>query len=96
MLTMLPSLLMAREHQIIDVLGISPKGQFVAVEEYGYKSQSHTYYVSVKVMNVWTKEYVGQKIDVELPAHRPNFLDKARSRAKILAVEELKKFNISG
>lgn len=84
------------EHQMIDSLGASPKGQFVALEEYGYKALNHSYYVRIKVMNVWKKEYVGKMIEVELPAHRPVYLKKARSKAKILAQEELKKFNISG
>ena len=86
----------ASEHQMIDTLGASPKGQFVALEEYGYKSTSHSYYVRIKVMNVWKKEYVGKEIEVELPAHRPVYLMKARQRAKVLAKEELKKFQISG
>ena len=81
---------------MIDTLGSSKAGQFVALEEYGYKSQTHTYYVSIKVMNVWTKEYVGKKIDVELPAHRPTYLKMAREKAKILASDELAKFKISG
>lgn len=84
------------EHQMIDTLGVSSKGQFVALEEYGYKSQSHTYYVTIKVMNVWKKEYVGQKIEVEVPAHRPNFLEKARARARFLAQDQLRRFGISG
>lgn len=90
----LSGLSLASEHQMIDTLGASPKGQFVALEEYGYKSQKHTYYVTIKVMNVWKKEYVGKSFEVELPAHRPAFLKKARERAKILAQEELRRFNI--
>lgn len=90
----LTTLTWAREHQMIDTLGASPKGQYVALEEYGYRSQKHTYYVTIKVMNVWKKEYVGNPIKVELPAHRPVFLKKARAKAKILALEELKRFNI--
>lgn len=81
---------------MIDTLGTSPKGQFVALEEYGYKSQNHTYYVKIKVMNVWQKKYVGKEIAVELPAHRPVFLDKARTEARTLAHDELKKFDIRG
>lgn len=84
------------EHQMIDTLGVSKKGQFVALEEYGYRSQNHSYYVNIKVMNVWTKKYVGQTIQVELPAHRPHFLNKARARAKYLAVDVLKRFDIQG
>ncbi|MFP5387340.1 MAG: hypothetical protein ACLGHN_14780 [Bacteriovoracia bacterium] len=86
----------ASEHQMIDTLGVSPKGQYVALEEYGYKSLNHSYYVRIKVMNVWKKEYVGNTIEVELPAHRPTFLKKAREKAKILAQEELNRFHISG
>ncbi|MCM2351832.1 MAG: hypothetical protein NDI69_17590 [Bacteriovoracaceae bacterium] len=84
----------ARQHQMIDTLGISPKGQYVALEEYGYKSQQQTYYVTIKVMNVWKKEYVGKAIEVEVPAYQPALLKKAREKAKILAQEELKRFNI--
>lgn len=84
----------ASEHQIIDTLGVSSKGQFVALEEYGYKSQNHSYYVRIKIMNVWKKEYVGKSIEVELPAHRPVYLEKARARAKFLAMEELKLYKI--
>lgn len=90
------SLAMASEHQMIDTLGVSKKGQFVALEEYGYRSQNHSYYVNIKVMNVWTKKYVGQPVHVELPAHRPHYLDKARARAKFLASDLLKSFDISG
>ncbi|WPU65128.1 hypothetical protein [Peredibacter starrii] len=86
----------AREHQMIDTLGVSPKGQFVALEVYGYKSHSHTYYVSIKIMNVWTKKYVGDSVEVEMPAYRPTDLSKARTRAKYLAHDQLSKFNISG
>jgi predicted secreted protein len=86
----------ASEHQMIDTLGVSPKGQFVAIEEYGYKVQNHSYYVRIKIMNVWKKEYVGKSVEVELPAHRPVFLEKARSRAKVLAFEELSRFKIQG
>lgn len=81
---------------MIDTLGSSSKGQFVALEEYGYKSQTHSYFVTIKVMNVWTEEYVGQSVEVEMPAHRPVFLDKARSRARELAQDVLKKYDIKG
>jgi predicted secreted protein len=87
---------LASEHQMIDTLGVSGKGQFVALEEYGYKPHSHTYYVSIKVMNVWKKEYVGSPVEVELPAHRPNYLNKARSEARAKAQEQLTRFGISG
>ncbi len=84
----------ASRHQRIDTLGASPKGQFVALEEYGYKSDKQSYYVTIKIMNVWKKEYVGSTIEVELPASKSRDLVKAREKAKTLAQDELKKFNI--
>lgn len=96
LLMTLTHLTRASEHQMIDTLGVSPKGQYVAIEEYGYKAQNHSYYVRIKIMNVWKKEYVGKSVEVELPAHRPVFLEKARSRAKVLAFEELSRFKIQG
>jgi predicted secreted protein len=86
----------AGEHNKIDTLGFSRAGQFVALEEYGYNAQNHSYFVSIKIMNVWTEEYVGASFEVEEPALRPDHLAVARSRAKKLASEELKKFKISG
>lgn len=84
------------EHTRINTLGSSGKGQYVALEEYGYRADSHVYYVTIKIMNVWKKEYVGSTIKVESPALRPDKLSEARLRAKRLAQDELKKFNISG
>ncbi len=86
----------AREHQVIDTLGSSAKGQFVAVEEYGYEHQRHAYFVRIKVINVWTSQYVGRSINVELPALRAIDLQKARQRAKVLAQDELNRFGIQG
>lgn len=81
--------------QRIDVLGTSPKGQFVAVEEYGYRPGTHMYFVTIRVMNVWKKSYVGDKIQIELPAARPFVLKKARAEARELAQATLKRFQIT-
>lgn len=85
----------AVHRQKIDVLGSSSKGQFVAVEESGYRSGTHMYFVTIRVMNVWKKEYVGDKIQVELPATRPYVLKKARSEARELAQSTLRKYKIN-
>ena len=87
---------LAGQHNRIDTLGVSKAGQFVALEEYGYKSGSDSYFVTIKIVNVWTKEYVGSKVEIEEPAHRPINLVMARERARKLASEDLKKFKISG
>lgn len=85
----------ASSKQKIDVLGTSPKGQFVAVEEYGYRPGTHMYFVTIRVMNVWKKEYVGDNIQIELPASRPFVLKKARKEALDLAQNTFKKYLIT-
>lgn len=80
---------------MINALGSSSKGQYVALEEYGYHSQKHSYYVSIKILNVWTKQYEGHSVSVELPAHRPRYLNEARSKARTLAQNLLVKFKIT-
>jgi predicted secreted protein len=86
----------ANQHNKIDTLGMSKAGQFVALEEYGYKAQTHSYFVTIKILNVWTKEYVGSTVEVEEPAKRPLSLNQAREKAKQLASDDLKRFKILG
>lgn len=86
----------ANQHNKIDTLGMSKAGQFVALEEYGYKANTHSYFVTIKIINVWTKEYVGSTVEVEEPALRPVSLNQAREKAKQLASDDLKKFKILG
>lgn len=86
----------ANQHNKIDTLGMSKAGQFVALEEYGYKPNSHSYFVTIKIMNVWTKEYVGSTVEVEASAFKTENLNQAREKAKKLASEDLKKFKILG
>lgn|SRR5690606_13800335 len=84
----------AGQLHVVDVLGSSAKGQFVALEEYGYRQEKHSYFVTVKILNMWKEEYVGQPLVIEVPAHRPAELEKARARARHLAQETLQKYNI--
>lgn len=87
---------LAGNHNKIDTLGMSKAGQFVALEEYGYKKQTHSYFVAIKIINVWTKEYVGKTVEVEEPALNPRKLNYARAKAKMMASDDLKRFKISG
>jgi predicted secreted protein len=86
----------AREHNRIETLGVSKAGQFVALEEYAYEAASNNYVVTVRVINVWTQEYVGKMIKVVKKADRPAYLDLARAEARRLAQDDLIKFKISG
>lgn len=85
----------ASERQRINPIGVSYKGQFVAFEEYSYVPVKRTYVVNIRIMNVWTKEFVGKKIHLEYPARKPYSLDKVRKKARLLATDELLKFKIS-
>ena len=92
----LSSQVYANQHNKIDTLGMSKAGQFVALEEYGYKANTHSYFVTIKIINVWTKEYVGSTVEVEESASRPTNLIQAREKAKRLASEDLRRFKILG
>jgi predicted secreted protein len=85
----------ASDQQFIASLGVSSKGQFVALEEYGYKSDLKSYYVQIKIVNVWTKEYVTQGVSLQTLAVRPSELVKLREKAKLLAQTDLVKFKIN-
>jgi len=50
----------------------------------------------VRIMNVWTQEYVGKLVKVSKIAHRPVQLEMARQEARRLAQGDLVKFKISG
>ena len=83
-------------HHKVDTLGTSAKGQFIALEEYGYRSDKHVYFVEIRILNLWKKKVVGDIIRVEEPAHSVNFLQETRTKAKKMAENQLKQFGISG
>jgi predicted secreted protein len=84
----------ASQHQYMGSIGTSSKGQFVAVEEYGYRPESHSYYVTIRIINVWTSEDVGSLIEVKTPAKDKRFLDQARMKAKTMAQAQMTKYKI--
>ena len=78
----------------VKALGASPKGQYVAIEEFGYKESRKRPYSRIRVMNVWKNRYVGNPINVSSDDDDMK-LDQVRAEAKKLAKKNLKKFNIS-
>lgn len=78
----------------ITTLGSSPKGQFVAIEEYGYNQGLRTYYSRIRFMNLWKKEYAGPVVEVEQGARHPDDLERVREKAKRTAEPHFEKFNI--
>ena len=88
------SLQAAEPLQMIHALGASSKGQFVAIEEYGYNAGLKTYYSRIKLMNVWKNEYVSPVVEVEQDARLPADLVRVREAAKERAAVHFQKFNI--
>lgn len=82
-------------HHKVDTLGSSAKGQYIALEEYGQRPDKKAYFVEIKILNLWKKQFVGDVIRVETPAHSKKQLLESRMKAKKLAEGQLKAFGIS-
>lgn len=78
----------------VKTLGKSPKGQFIAFEEFGFKNDAKVPFSKIRVMNVWKNKYVTKTIYVTDPKNEMN-LNQIRAKAKKLANKNLKAFNIS-
>lgn len=77
----------------INAIGASPRGQYVAFEEFGYKEGRKTPYSKIRVMNVWKNKYVEEPIQV-IGTKKDEKLEEVRKKAKDLALRKFKKFNI--
>jgi predicted secreted protein len=84
----------ARDRQVINALGSSPKGQYVAIEEYGYDSHDRSYYSRIKLFNVWKKVSVEDSIEIRRKPLAATDLIQVRQEAKQKAAKILEKFNI--
>jgi predicted secreted protein len=78
----------------VKAIGASPRGQYVAFEEFGYKNGRKIPFSKIRVMNVWKNKYVDTPIQV-IGAGEQERLNQVREKAKELATKKLQKFNIS-
>ena len=78
----------------VKALGSSPKGQFIAFEEYGVKSNDGHSFSKIRIMNVWKNSYVESPVQV-IGKKGVEELGQVRIKAKKIASKKLKKFNIS-
>ena len=78
----------------IKTLGKSPKGQFIALEEFGFRNNTKVPFSKIRVINVWKNKYVTKTIFVTDPNSEMK-LEQVRAKAKKLAKKQLKAFNIS-
>ena len=80
---------------VFKAVGESPKGQFVAFEEYGYKNGTKIPYSKIRVMNMWQNKYVSKPIIVTGLKHRVDMtLGHVRAKVRELVDQKLKKYSI--
>ncbi len=75
-------------------IGSSPKGQYIAFEEFGYQSGRTLPFSKIRIMNMWKNKYITAPIFITAKTQEDD-LEGIRSRAKIQAKVFLKKYNIS-
>lgn len=78
----------------ITSLGVSPKGQYVAIEEYGYNPGLRTYYSRIRLLNLWKNTEAAPMVEVEHTARSPEDLLRAREEARSKATASMEKLNI--
>ena len=78
----------------VKAIGSSPKGQYVAFEEYGFKNGQTIPFSKIRVMNVWKGKYVEVPVHI-IGTNEDSRLTSIRVKAKEMAKKKLKKFDIS-
>lgn len=78
----------------VNAIGSSPRGQYVAFEEFGYKEGRKFPFSKIRVMNVWKNKYMDESVIV-IGKDKEDRLEVIRQKAKAQALKKLKKFNIS-
>ena len=84
----------ARNLVRVMAIGSSPRGQFVAFEEFGYQNGRKIPYSKIRVMNMWQNKYVTEAVFV-IGDKDDDKLALVRVKAKSQAVTQFKQFNIS-
>lgn len=80
----------------VEAIGSSGKGQFVAIEQYGYSVKDKRPYSIIKIMNVWKKQYVQKPIIIRGKKIKKQELDRVRAKARYQARAFFKRYGISG
>jgi predicted secreted protein len=78
----------------IEAIGASPKGQYVAIEEYGFNQGLNTFYSRIRLMNLWKNQDAAPLIEIEKKARHPDDLIRIREEARLQATQQLEKYNI--
>lgn len=94
LLTSVSSQVQAKNLVRVMAIGSSPRGQFVAFEEFGYQNGRKIPFSKIRVMNMWQNKYVTDPIYV-IGNEDVDSLINIRSKAKTQAITQFKQFNIS-
>jgi predicted secreted protein len=78
----------------VSSVGLSPKGQFIAFEEFGFSDEKIPY-SKIRVFNTWKNKYVSKEFKLR-GKKSIDSLELIRFKVKKLASKDLKHFNISG
>jgi predicted secreted protein len=78
----------------VKAIGSSPKGQYVAFEEFGYKNGRKTAFSKIRVMNMWKNKMMSSPVQV-IGNSQKNKLQDIRIEAKGKASLQFKKYNIA-
>lgn len=78
----------------IKALGSSPRGQYVAFEEFGYLDGVKLPYSKIRIRNMWKNKEVEKPIEV-IGRGQDARLNAIRQKAKDLAHKKFQKFNIT-
>ena len=78
----------------IMAIGSSPKGQYVAFEEFGYLDGATVAFSRIRIKNVWKNRYVSKPFKAQGDGENVK-LEQVRAQALRLAKERLLELDIS-
>lgn len=80
---------------IVNPIGSSQKGQFVALEEYEIRKDSKQINYKIKIMNTWKNKYVGEEISIQREYNSEENIKEIREELIAQSEKYFKKFNIN-
>lgn len=78
----------------IEAIGSSPKGQYVALEEYGKNTSTKKIFSRIQIVNLWKDETL-KTFEINETESEVQNLDLIRNENKKIAMKYLEKFNIN-
>lgn len=80
---------------IVNPIGSSQKGQYVALEEYEIRKDSKQINYKIKIMNTWKNKYVGKEISIQREYNSSENIKEIRAELIAQSEKYFKKYNIN-